>query len=65
MRFEVIVEEFNRLGNHVHSLASPHESENKGIKYWCNKLCYLRWVITDICSNKAYTDFFSRDAIEQ
>lgn len=33
MRFKVIVEEFNRLGNHVHSLASPHESENKGIKY--------------------------------
>ena len=32
MRFKVI-EEFNRLGNHVHSLASPHESENKGIKY--------------------------------
>lgn len=28
MRFKVIVEEFNRLGNHVHSLASPHESEN-------------------------------------
>lgn len=29
MRFKVIVEEFNRLGNHVHSLASPFSMNQK------------------------------------